>query len=403
MAAVRIVYCGAHSILEHDEVKLFHELGHEVFSIGSYIHPSRPLDNLRPPLAVPEIPHLIAAVDALGQQGHTDTLMAAKDMGLPDEVVDWADVIVYAALEHRWLAPNWNRLKSKRVIWRTIGQSGDRNEALMKPLFDHGCEIVRYSPKERNIPHFAGESALIRFYKDPQVWNGWTGEEAVVTNVTQSLYQRSLADDGMLQPPGRQWTSFSFWDRATQGLPTKPMGSGSDAIGGLGKVDWETMRDVLRSSRAYLYTGTQPASYTLGLIEAMMVGIPVVSITPDWFQIIPYGPQMFEGHEIAPLSGTPEDAHAELERILRDPSYAAEVGEECRQRAIYAFGRDTIAAQWQEFLTGTPLQRGLRANKYLVEEAVARVARQTAYVVGERKPEYFIPQSGGWIEPKVPA
>jgi hypothetical protein len=56
------------------------------------------------------------------------------------------------------------------------------------------------------------------------------------------------------------------------------------------------MRDYLRRIRAYLYTGTQPASYTLGLIEAMMTGVPVVSIGPDHMT---WQRDLFEGHELA--------------------------------------------------------------------------------------------------------
>jgi hypothetical protein len=347
---MRIVYCGGHSILEYDEVKLLASLGHEVFSIGAYIHPSKPLDDKRPPLDVAEIPELIAAVDALGQQGHADTLMAAKDMGLPDAVLDWADVIIYAAFEHRWLAPNWTRLKGKRVVWRTIGQSADRNEAMMAPLARDGLQIVRYSPKERNIPGYAGEDALIRFYKDPAEWYGWNGEGGYIANVTQFLYQRSLANDGLLQPMGKQWTSYSYWAEATRGLPTKPAGPGSDAIHGTGPLDYEAMRQYLRDARCYIYTGTQPASYTLGLIEAMMTGVPVISITAEWMQIVPYGPTMFEGDEIAPFTASAREAGDWAGRLLTNPDLARHTSDITRRRAISMFGMGHIASQWQAFL-----------------------------------------------------
>jgi hypothetical protein len=160
-------------------------------------------------------------------------------MGLPDPILDWAEVIIYAAHEHKWIVPNWQRLKHKRVVWRTIGQSAHPNEWMMKPLRREGLEIVRYSPAERRIPEYAGEDALIRFYKDPDEWQGWHGTDAVVTNVTQNLYMRSMADDGFLQPIGKQWTSYSFWTGATQDLPVAPAGPGSEQIGGLGSVTTE--------------------------------------------------------------------------------------------------------------------------------------------------------------------
>jgi hypothetical protein len=84
--------------------------------------------------------------------------------------------------------------------------------------------------------------------------------------------------------------------RRRQGLPRTFAGPHSEKIGGLGALPYDEMRDYLRRIRAYLYTGTQPASYTLGLIEAMMTGVPVVSIGPDHMT---WQRDLFEGHEIA--------------------------------------------------------------------------------------------------------
>jgi glycosyltransferase involved in cell wall biosynthesis len=200
-------------------------------------------------------------------------------------------------------------------------------------------EILRYSPKERNIPGFAGEDALIRFYKDPAEWKGWNGSEATVIQVTQHLKERD------------PYTNYGFWDAATRGLDRTPLGPGSQWIGGTGPLTYDEMRAWLRNARVYLYTGTQPASYTLGLIEAMMTGIPVVSIGPTWMRVFPYGPDMFEGHELTRLAyDSPSDARAKLEMLLSDQKHAAEIGCDQRNRAVELFGIDTIREQWREFL-----------------------------------------------------
>ena len=362
---MRIVQWLAHSIEEYDQLRLLTELGHTVFSPGAYIDPRHPADDKRPPLDIDPIADMKAAVDALGQpqhpkhgtcdgtSAHVDTVEASKRQ-TPDEIIEWADVLIVHHLEHTWLIPQWGRIRGRcRVIWRTVGQSAHPNEWMMKPLRREGLEIVRYSPKERNIPEFAGEDALIRFYKDPAEWNGWTGEDAVVTNVTQQLYGRSLADDGQLQPMGKQWTSYSFWEAATRGLPRRPGGPGSERIGGTGPLTPEAMQDLLRKSRCYIYCGTQPASYTLGLIEAMMTGIPVISIGPEWFQILPYGPELFEGHElvIRPRHDA-QEAHAIARQLLVEHGLAQLLSEQTRAHAIDLFGKAKIAAQWQSFLAG---------------------------------------------------
>ncbi len=112
------------------------------------------------------------------------------------------------------------------------------------------------------------------------------------------------------------------------------------------------MQGWLRRSRCYLYTGTQPASYTLGLIEAMMTGIPVVSIGPANMQIFPYSPLLFEGHEIAGLgSDDPTEAGQMVRDLLAFPEHAKRISEQQRARAIDLFGIDTIREQWREFLS----------------------------------------------------
>jgi hypothetical protein len=340
--ARRIVLALSHSIEEHDQLKLLHGLGHEVFSIGGYINPGAPHDDKRPALAhVPHYPDLQAAVDAIGSP---DNLGAAQEL-IPDAILDWADTIIYHHYLDR-LYGQWPRIRdwlrgdaNRRVIWRSVGQSVEGNERTAVPFRREGLERVAYSPKEQNIPGYSGHDALIRFYKDPEEWKGWTGTDPVVINFTQHLRQRD------------PYTNWGFWEQATAGLNRQALGPGSDVIGGPGSLTDEAMKERLRTARVYLYTGTQPASYTLGLIEAMMTGIPVVSIGPKWMNVFPYGPLLFEGHEIAGRwMESPEQARIDLQWLLNEPSAASLLGARSRETAIELFGKDTIAAQWAEYL-----------------------------------------------------
>lgn len=348
----RILLILSHSIEEYDQLRLLSEIGHEVSSLGGYIDPAQPHDTVRPALNVPLVRTVKDAVDALGQQGHTDTLQAAKEH-IPDAVLEWADTIIQHHYLHT-LYRQWPRLRDwlrgdpyRRVIWRTVGQSVDGNEHDAAPFRAEGLEIVRYSPKERNIPGYAGEDALIRFYKDPDEWYGWTGEQAVVGNVTQGLKQRDDSAQG-----GADWTNYGFWQAATEGLPTLPAGPGSEAIGGLGSLSYDEMRAYLRRIRCYLYTGTQPASYTLGLIEAMMTGVPIVSIGPAHMTLFPYVPQMFEAHELGLKwsADDPSEANGQLRWALDHYHACEEMAFMQRKAAIELFGIDTIREQWAAYL-----------------------------------------------------
>jgi hypothetical protein len=338
----RIVICLSHSIEEYDQIRLLTSLGHEVFSIGGYINPREPHDDKRP--ALPEAqtyPALQAVVDALGTP---DNLGAAQSQ-IPAAILDWADTIIYHHYLDR-LYGQWPRIKdwldgdsNRRVIWRTVGQSVDGNEHTAQPFRAQGMEILRYSPKERNIPGYAGEDGLIRFYKDPDEWKGWNGSEATVIQVTQHLRQRD------------PYTNWGFWEEATRGLDRTPLGPGSEVIGGPGSLTYDEMKAWLRNARVYLYTGTQPASYTLGLIEAMMTGIPVVSIGPSHMRVFPYGHLLFEGHELARhYYDDPQDAKDAIRDLLNEGKTFHGSSAIQRNRAIELFGIDTIREQWRDFL-----------------------------------------------------
>jgi len=340
----RVLLCLSHSIEEYDQLKLLSELGYEVASIGGYIDPSHPHDTKRP--ALPEVPcHQVVkdAVDALG----TDDNFGAAQARIPEEILDWLGddgVIIFHHYLSQRLFPQWRHLakwraRGGRVVWRTVGQSVEQNELDAAEYRENGLEIVRYSPKEKNIPGYVGGDALIRFWKDPDEWTGWTGDLEIVTNVTQSLRNRG------------RWCNYDFWADATRGLNAVPAGEGSETHGGQGLIPYDSMKALLRSARCYLYTGTQPASYTLGLLEALVTGIPVVSIGPSHMDIFPYGPKLFEGHELTQSwSDDPELCRNELIKLLNDPPYAADRSDTQRRKAIALFGKDAVGNQWADFL-----------------------------------------------------
>jgi glycosyltransferase involved in cell wall biosynthesis len=343
---VNILSMTAHSIEEYDMVRMFTDLGHDVFSPGAYMVPSDPQDDMRP--ALPDAPHhpdLAAIVNGMSQTHEHGPTWAVKS-NLPPEFLEWADVVmIHHALE-QWLYPQWPKLKAsgKRIIWRTVGQSGHENEWVAQTIVRDGLEVVRYSPRESVIPNFAGEDTMIRFYKDPDEYVGWHGQDRRVLIVTQNPVKR------------QNHVGTSWMLEATKNLPVRIIGPQTEDIGGEGKVSPAELMEAMRSCRVMLYTGTIPASYTLGLIEAMMTGMPVVAIGPQAWSwptkaLRPYAPRLYEGHAIAPLySDSPSEAHDMLEELLADSRYAEHVGAVSRERAIALFAKDRVYKAWQGWL-----------------------------------------------------
>lgn len=62
---------------------------------------------------------------------------------------------------------------------------------MLHPYRQQGMEIVRYSPKEKLIPGYMGEDAMIRFYKDPEEYDSWEGSKFQIMTASQSMQKKS--------------------------------------------------------------------------------------------------------------------------------------------------------------------------------------------------------------------
>ena len=339
---MKVLLLASHCVSEHDDVQMFARMGYDVFAPGGYADPLHPAEAMRPPIPeAPVHPELEALCHAQRVKHEGEDASWAIDWAKADlhpDLLDWADVVIVHHFPERWIAGQWGNIRHKRVIWRTCGQSNPDLERYMSALRAEGLQVVRYSPAEerafRPLGMWAGADAVIRFGKDPAEWTGWTGTDAVIGNVTQRMTERG------------DHCGLAWYEQVTAGLPARPAGEYSERLpGGIGALAYDDMRAYLRAIRVYLYTGTQPASYTLGLIEAMMTGVPVVSIGPAQMWL----PKLFEGHELAvEWADHPEHARAIIAEYLREPDH--EASGYVRERAIDLFGLETISEQWKDFL-----------------------------------------------------
>ena len=167
---MKIQYISCHSILEYDEVQLLTELGHDVFSNGAYIDPAGHITHPRPGIK-----------GAKYYPEYAELARMNPTTNLPKELIDPFDVIIVMH-QPDVLVQNWDKIKHKKVIWRSIGQSVPAVERKLAPLREEGLVVVRYSPKEENIDSYTGSDAMIRFYKDPEVYKGWDGKDTGVVN-----------------------------------------------------------------------------------------------------------------------------------------------------------------------------------------------------------------------------
>lgn len=340
---MRLLYLSCHEILEHDELTLFNELGYSIFSPGAYVEPLNRGDQcLRP-----GIPGLVYDPDVVQQYHRLGAQFPGEDgkRHLTKEFVDNFDVVVIMHIPD-WIVVNWEAMKHKRVIWRTIGQSVASVEAKMASYRNQGLQIVRYSPREVKIPHFAGMDALIRFYKDPEVYRGWTGENLQVITFSQSMEQRGTH------------CNYAFFESVTKPFNRRLYGPGNNQPGlGAGKIEWWEQIRELQKARVYFYTGTHPASYTLNFIEAWMMGTPLVAIGPqhgnadiwrdhDLYEI----PDLIQNGVNGFVSDDPSVLAGHIKNLMNDEALARRISEAGRAEAIRHFNKDSMRASWKMFL-----------------------------------------------------
>jgi len=334
---VKIHYISDHEILEYDEVKMFTEMGYDVFSNGAYLDPKGHITLKRP--GIEGMTHNLEYVEIAVNRPRTD---------LDSRIIEPFDTFIFMHSPNV-LVSNWDRIKHKNVIYRSIGQSVSHIEsAFLAPLVLEGLKIVRYSPKEHNIPSFVGETAQIRFYKDPDEYDGWVGDSLVPINFTQSL-------------KGRR--SFCRYDEIfpiIEYFNGKVYGPGNEDLGSFngGQVTFDNHKEILRKARAFIYGGTWPAAYTLSFMEALMTGTPIVAIGKN----LAYDNQFenydyYEADEILFEAGgivchSVQQMILETSNLLNDFGYAKEISLRQREIAIKYFGKDKIMGQWKDLLEG---------------------------------------------------
>jgi hypothetical protein len=339
----KILYLSCHEILQWDECNLLLELGHQVFCPGAYVSEENKGDlNLRPGLPKCEnYDELMEEWHKLGVPGKDNKECLTVDY------VKRFDLVIVMHLP-QWVHVNWETFKKSGVpvVWRTIGQSVVHNEKEMAPHRAEGMKIIRYSPREQYIPGYLGGDAMIRFMKDPDEFCDWNGSIKEVVTFGQHMQRRDPA------------TNYAWFEYVTRPFPRKLFGPGSETLPfGKGKVSYPDLKQAMRDYRAYFYTGTWPASYTLNFIEAMMTGIPMVCIGPakghphGWFR----GHDLYEPVDIISNGNNGFCANSELElrsfikQLLSDDKLAAHISKNGRATAIALFGKETVKQQWEDF------------------------------------------------------
>ncbi|WP_238311211.1 glycosyltransferase [Methylobacterium organophilum] len=267
-------------------------------------------------------------------------------MGFNEETFKQYDVVVIThALNAVLRIFPWAR-PGQKIIYRSIGQS---SEAMERFIGSHRSQltIARYSLFERFIPGFVGSDAEIRFAKRRSEFDAWQGGSGKIITFSSNARKRGPA------------VRADFLEEATSGLPWVLYGIGNDDHPNSGGVlSDDDQHRALRTADAYLAAHTTPASYTLGIIEAMMTGVPIVAMNVDaiseeahsWARSVYEVPHIIEHEKSGFLASTASEARTYLMRLISDRELAKNIGDAGRARAIELFDESVIAEQWRNLL-----------------------------------------------------
>ena len=333
---IQILSC--HSILERNLLSLFTEMKMEVFSNGAYSDPKG--NKLLPRPSVLEAPYFPEYEKLSKEFAQTK---------LPSELIEPFDII-FAMHTPEFITENWDKMKHKKVVWYSIGQSTRHIENMIRKMRYEGMRMVRYSPMEQNIPDYLGADAIIRFHSDEDDFKNWNGNTKRVINMTQSLKGRRIA------------CHYDHIMKILEGFPALIYGSGNNDLGPMngGELPFDLMKGALRDSRVFVYGGTWPTPYTLSLMEAMLTGIPTVAIGPKLAEEINGVVRDDVGHfyevqhiiqngQSGFISDNIDELRGYVHQLLEDFELAKKIGSAGRNRAIELFGKNKIKKEWEIF------------------------------------------------------
>jgi len=223
----------------------------------------------------------------------------------------------------------------KRVILTAFGQSDTWQYVETAKLcnkFEHAY-IANYSKKDLRLHAEAGcsddKSRLIRFAKYLDDFKPWNGKQGTAYCCCNNIHNRG---------PGCRW---DLMEQLINKCPVTLSGVNTNEVGGLGQISVDEMHERFANSACSVSFGTAPAAMTLGQIEAVCAGTPLVLFDNG------YGARD-EGLTKMIYSNV-NDMAMHINSLIREPFYRNQKHEESLE-ASKMFDVKNIIPQWEELI-----------------------------------------------------
>ena len=142
--------------------------------------------------------------------------------------------------------------------------------------------------------------------------------------------------------------------RARERLPIDLVGMGAEEMGGLGEVLHGEL-SAFSARYRFLFNPIRYTSLGLAVIEAMLIGMPVVALaTTEMATVIENGRTGYAGTDVDALI-------AHMEELLREPELARRMGQHARAYARERFGIERFVRDWQRVFAEVTASRSAAA------------------------------------------
>ena len=329
---MNILYLSCHATLEHEEVNILRKLGHNVFTIGHY---TDNIDITRNNIEKND-PELMLEYKSFhpNHKGGMPIKLNSSFLRHFDTIISsyWYENILW----------NWEAVRSKRIIYRSIGLHSPGREEYFIPYKQHGLKILRMSPKERELPSYCGEDAIIRASVNPDYFNKWKGNESNILTIQKYIRKSSIE---------RMWLEYNAVTNSFKNNRVLCGKLNEDIPYALTDIKEDDLQTLRRKSRVYFSLTTRCAVATYTFVEAMMTGMPVVTVDKrlagyNWFE----NPDFIENGVNGFKSNSVEEIKFYLSSLLKDTKLAKSISVEARKTMLQHFDPKVIEPQWKTFM-----------------------------------------------------